>query len=65
MRRAVRIVRKDGSTVDLEICRATKIKAELGMMHLDKLDSGWRLIFTEDVAGDFSQIERFEVVREA
>lgn len=64
MRRAIRIVRKDGTTTDLELAKATRINADLGMLHIDKIKDGWRLIFTEEVAKDFSQVERLEIIRE-
>ena len=65
MRRAMSIVKKDGTSIEIELVKATSIKAPIGMIHLDKLDSGgWRLIFTEDIAEDFSQIEKFEMIRE-
>ncbi len=63
MKRAIRIVKKDGSFKDLELVKATSIKADVGMLHLDKLRKGWRLIFSEDIEEDFSKIERFEIIR--
>jgi len=64
MKRTIRICKKDGTYTDLDIVKATRINADLGMLHLDKLKDGWRLIFTEDVAKDFSQIDSFQIHRE-
>lgn len=64
MKRTIRICKKDGTYTDLEITRATKIKGELGMLHLDKIQTGWRLIFTEDIVKDFTEVDRFEIHRE-
>jgi hypothetical protein len=52
--------------MELEISQATAIKnSDFGLMHMDKLPSGsWRLIFSEDIATDFSTIESFTMLRE-
>lgn len=65
MKRAIRIVYKDRTTKDLEIAKATAIKADLGMLHLDKIkDDKWRLTFTEEISDEFSKIDHFDIVRE-
>jgi len=65
IRRAIRIVMKDGSYKELELSKATSIKSDLEMLHLDGLpDGSWRLIFSKDIVEDFSKIERFDIVRE-
>ena len=65
MKRALRICLKDESHVDLELSKATQIRTDGKMLHLDGLPDGtWRLLFSSDVAEDFSQIDRFEIIRE-
>lgn len=64
MRRAIRIVFNDGSFKDLELSKATAIRADIGLLHLDKLKDGWRLTVSDDIVKDFSTIQKFEVVRE-
>ncbi|MFW6219554.1 MAG: hypothetical protein ACOC33_01760 [bacterium] len=63
-RRMIKIVYKNGMNKHLDIVKATKINANLGMIHFDKLETGWRLIFTEDIADEFKDIDRFEIIRE-
>lgn len=66
MRRAVKIVYNDGSEPTyLELSKATSIRGDARMLHFDRLDDGtWRLIFSTDVATDFTKIQSFEMVRE-
>ena len=65
MRRAFEIKFKDGTSKFLEISKATSIKADIGMLHLDRIkDGSYRLIFSDSIAEDFSQIESFNIVRE-
>jgi hypothetical protein len=65
LRRALRIVFKDGTTKDLEVCKVTAIRADIGMLHMDKLKNDmWRLTYTNDITEEFSKVDRIEVVRE-
>jgi hypothetical protein len=57
-RRALEIV---GADKTLEISRATKIRSgnpDYEVIHFDKLPDGtWRLTWTEDTVGKFSDVE--------
>ena len=65
MRRAIEIKFKDGSSKTLELSKATAIKADIGMLHLDRLpDKNWRLTFSEDITEEFSKIDSFKIIRE-
>jgi hypothetical protein len=68
MKRAVVINFKDGTKKELLLSKATAIRNEgidAGMLHLDKLfDGSWRLIFSDEIAKDFSTINSFTMLRE-
>ena len=65
MRRAIEIKMIDGTSVTLELSKATSIREDIGMLHIDKLDSGtWRLLFSKDIAEDFKKIESFNMISE-
>ncbi len=65
MRRAVKINFKDGSSTLLELSKATSIRSDVGMLHLDRMQDGkWRLIFSEGLVNDFSKIDSLDIVRE-
>jgi hypothetical protein len=65
MKRSIRINFKDNTYKDLELSKATAIKSDVGIFHLDKLSDGkWRLTFSNDVANDFSLIENIDIIRE-
>jgi hypothetical protein len=68
MKRAVVINFKDGTKKELLLSKATAIRHEgvdAGMLHLDKLlDGSWRLIFSDEIAKDFSMIDSFTMLRE-
>ena len=66
MKRALTINFRDGTSKELVLSKATRIKSEgVDMMHLDKLpDESWRLIFSDSITDDFSKIESFSIVRE-
>ena len=65
MKRTIRIVFKDGSSKDLVLGKATKINSDIGMLHLDKIkDNNWRLTFSEDIAEEFSSVDKIDIVRE-
>ena len=65
MRRAIEIKFLDGTSKFLEISKATTIKADIGMLHLDQLnDDSWRLIFSNDIVPDFKNVISLNIVRE-
>lgn len=65
MRRAVAVKFVDGSVKELELSKATSIKSDAGMIHLDKLKDGtWRLVFSTDITEEFKHISSFEMIRQ-
>jgi hypothetical protein len=63
-KRSLVIKYKDGSTKELELSRATLVKTEDQFMRLDQLKDGkWRLVWSEGLIKDFSQVECFDVLR--
>lgn len=65
MKRSVIIKFKDGSSKELELGRATLVKVEKPFLNLEQLKDGkWRLIWSEGLIEDFSQVEGFEIRRE-
>jgi hypothetical protein len=65
MKRSIVVNFKDGSKKELEVSRATAIRADAGMLHLDKLkDDTWRLTYSEDITKDFKEIDSLTVHRE-
>lgn len=65
IKRFIRVNYEDGTFKDLEIIKSTAIKADVGMMHLDKLNNDkWRLTFTNEIGEEFSKIKNFEMIRE-
>jgi hypothetical protein len=65
MRRAIEIKMIDRTTKILEISKATSLKCDMGMLHLDKLkDDTWRLLFSNDIIKNFQDIESFNIIRE-
>ena len=65
MRRAIEIIFLDGTIKELELSKATSIKANIGMLHLDRLDDGtWRLIFSDDITTEFKNIQAINIIRE-
>lgn len=65
MRRAIEIKFNDDSSKFLELSKATTLRSDLGMIHIDKLKDGtWRLMYSEDIIKDFSKIDFFKIIRE-
>lgn len=65
MKRIFRLNLKNGEEIDLNLVKATAIKADIGMLHLDKIsDKGYRLIISEDIIKDISQLKTIEIIRE-
>ena len=62
MRRAIKLV---GTDIVLELSKATSVKTDNMMIHLDQLSDGsWRLIYNKELIPDFSLIEAFKMIRE-
>ena len=60
-----RLNKVDGTSVDLNITKATAIRSGAGMLHLDKLPSGdYRLIVSDDILDDMTQFDNLEMIRE-
>lgn len=65
VKRSIVIRFKDGTEKDLILSKATKLMCDASMLHLDNLkDGSWRLIWSKDLADDFSQILGFDIKRE-
>jgi hypothetical protein len=65
MKREIIIKLKDGSEKRLELSKATKLKMDASLLHLDKLKDGtWRLIWSEDIVDQFSDIDFIDINRE-
>jgi hypothetical protein len=62
MRRAIRI---EGTGIELELSKATAVRTQKRMIHLDELPDGtWRLIFNGEMIPDFSIVEALTIIRE-
>lgn len=66
-RRILRIIKKDGTTIDLNIVRAQRLPEDSpGIIRIEEVsgkDVG--LSFNEKTIGPFSDIENIEVIRES
>lgn len=61
-RRAIEI---EGIGEVLELSRATAIRTDKQMIHLDKMDDGtWRLIYNANLIPDFSEVKSLKIIRE-
>jgi len=55
----------EGLGVELELSKATAVRTDKQMIHLDQLPDGtWRLIYNSNLIPDFTQVESFKIVRE-
>lgn len=62
MKRAIKI---EGLDIELELSKATAVRTDKQMIHLDQLPDGtWRLIFNSNLIQDFSKVEAFKIIRE-
>lgn len=62
MRRAIKV---NGTDLVLELSKATAVKTDKNMIHLDQLPDGtWRLIYNSNLIPDFSKVQNLEIVRE-
>lgn len=53
-----------GIGVELELSKATAVKTDRGMIHLDELPDGtWRLIYNGNLIKDFSKISALTILR--
>lgn len=60
-----RIIKIEGTDIELELSKATAIKTSKSMIHLDKLDDGtWRLIYDGNLIPDFTKVDCLKVIRE-
>lgn len=66
-RRILRIVKKDGTTVDLNIVRAQRLPANSpGAIRIEQVSgSDVSLSFNEEIIGAFIDIDSIKVVRES
>jgi hypothetical protein len=66
MKRAIVIRFKNGDTKELELKEATLvIGGPKQFLNLEQMKGGkWRLVWSEDLIEDFSQVEGFEIIRE-
>lgn len=64
IKRTLRLNKNDGTHVDLPIVRATAIRNGSGMLHLDKLGDGYRLIVSDDIIDDMTLFDNLEMIRE-
>jgi len=60
-----RSIELTGTDIVLELSKATAVKTQKNMIHLDELDDGtWRLIYNGNLIPDFSQISALTMVRQ-
>lgn len=64
MKRSIKINFNDGTSKELVLSKATAIRADVGLLHLDKINEGYRLTVSNDICDDFSKILNLEIVRE-
>ncbi|KKM88919.1 hypothetical protein LCGC14_1253830 [marine sediment metagenome] len=61
-RRAILI---EGLDTELELSKATAVRTQKQMIHLDQLPDGtWRLIYNLDLIPDFTKVKSFKIIRE-
>lgn len=62
VRRAIEI---EGLDITLELSKATAIKTDKQMIHLDQLGDGtWRLIYNGNLVPDFTKVKSLKIIRE-
>jgi hypothetical protein len=60
-----RSIKLDGTDIVLELSKATAVRTDKNMIHLDELADGtWRLIYNGNMIPDFSMIKSLTIVRE-
>lgn len=61
MTRSIKLV---GIDKTLQLSKATAVKTNKNMIHLDQLEDGtWRLIYNSNLIPDFSLIKCLEIIR--
>ena len=61
-RRAIEI---EGTDIVLELSKATGVRTDKNMIHLEQLADGtWRLIYNSKLIPDFSEVKSFKIIRE-
>ena len=62
MKRSIYI---EGLDEELVLSKATAVRTDKQMIHLDQLEDGtWRLIFNSNLIPDFSKVKSFKIIRE-
>ncbi len=62
LRRAIQI---EGTDITLELSKATAVRTDKNMIHLDELADGtWRLIYNGNLIPDFTKVDCLRVIRE-
>jgi hypothetical protein len=60
-----RSIKLDGLDQELVLSKATAIKTEKNMIHLDQLPDGtWRLIYNANMIPDFTKLTSLTIIRE-
>jgi hypothetical protein len=60
-----RSVNLEGLGLELVLSKATAVKTDKNMIHLDQLPDGtWRLIYNANMIPDFSKLTALTMVRE-
>jgi len=60
-----RSIKINGTDLVLELSKATAIKTDKNMIHLDQLvDGTWRLIYNGNMIPDFTKVESLQIIRE-
>ncbi len=63
--RKFRLNKTDGTHVDMELVKATAIRTNAGMFHLDTLkDGSYRLTVSDDIIDDMTLFDNLEMIRE-
>lgn len=64
MKRSLVIKFKDGTEKELPIVRATQIDVKKEMIHFDKREDGWLLVWTKSLIDEFKDVDCFVIKRE-
>lgn len=63
--RKFKINKTDGTSVELELVKATAIRANVGMFHLDAMkDGSYRLTVSDDIIDDMTLFDNLEMIRD-
>jgi hypothetical protein len=64
-KRTMRLIKMDGSFIDMDITIATSVDTNKSMINLDKLEDGtWRLIWDSNILEEFTEFKSLEMIRE-